>query len=406
MRSAVVLVCFSFAACQLKSPEEAAGLYNVQVSDGFRSTGGVAVSKNVVITNLELITNAGSAQILTGSGQGMGGKVAKRDKAIDTGIITVEGGSLDHATPGCSGDVQPGTTLVTAEIDAKGEKKVIQATFTGWRYNEGRAVMETNSEATDAAKGAGYFAPDGTLVGIQVFKMGQKMTYLLPIEYAVAGPKALTARQLGEMKDCESFARIRAEAKKHPDPLPEPVTPDKISNILTISRTAFVGQLTLLDKKEGGAREQPVKFTIDILDAAKNKKTLVEATLDKSNVKWAENADGYKDMNETMGQAFGPDWIKANLEPYVFGDLRFRVPFSVACAKLTDNNAQHVLVLHLGDGRKSPEMGFDTAKDLCAGGPEGEGDAIEKEWGFSAAHDGPAAGGGEKKGGKKKKKKH
>jgi hypothetical protein len=331
--------------------------------------------------------------------------VAKRDKAIGSGIITVEGGKLDHATTGCSGDLQPGMILVTAEIDAKGEKKIVPATFTGWRYNEGRAVMETNAETTEAAKGAGYFAPDGSLVGIQAFKMGAKLTYVLPIEYAVSGPRALTARQLGEKSDCDSFAEIRAEAKKHPDPLPEPVTPDKISNILTISRTAFVGALTLLDKKDGGARDQPVKFSIDILDAAKNHKTLAEGTLDKSNIKWANNPDGYKDMVETMGAAFGQEWLKANLEPYDFGDLRFRVPFSAVCAKLTDNNAQHVLVLHLGDGRQSPEMSFDTAKELCAGGPEGEGDAIEKEWGFSVARDAPAPA-AEKKGGKKKRKKH
>ncbi|MBI3179583.1 MAG: hypothetical protein HYZ27_07960, partial [Deltaproteobacteria bacterium] len=323
-------------------------------------------------------------QVLAAGGKGYLTRVLTRNRDLGVAILYMEDDKADHAKIGAAAELTEGAPLVAQVFNAKGEPALVRATFNGWRYHRGHAYLETNADTGDDAAGAGFFGPDGKLIGVQSFKLAPKLTYLLPIEYVTHGTASITKGFLGERKESDTFARTRTEAKKHTEPLPAPLTFETIAYKQAFSRTALIGLLVLLDKKDTPAHAQPIKYKLEAIDAERNRRVIAEGTIDAANVRWFSAPELVKEVSAEMTASFGADWVAKNLAPYDYGELRYRIPFAPFCGKVTDTEV-HALTLILADGRSSGEMGFSDLINICAAQEEGEGTAMEAAWGMQAA---------------------
>ncbi len=383
MRRAIALIFLMIPACEgAKSPEEAAGASVVQVTDGFRFGGGVIITDQHVLSQAAMVRNVEDASVVDSTGKGSRARVTGRNMELNSAMLFIEAGSLPKVKIGDSTTVVEGSPVATQLFDAQGKPTLKTGTFKGWRYSEGRAYMETDLDTPETNAGAGVIGADGKLIGLQSFKMGSKLTYVLPIEYLTNGPKALTASALGEKKDNPGFVAKRAEAEKHTEALPTPLTYDNLSYEFAFSKTALVGVVRMLDKKDAPVHGQPLKWKFDAIDEAQTKKILGEGTLDATNVKWATSPEALAEVTKSMTDSYGEAWVKENLAPYEFGELRWRLPFAPICGKVTDKEV-HTLVLTLADGRATQAMSFNDMVNICAAQEEGEGATMEKDWGFT-----------------------
>ncbi len=383
MRQLAALLTALVVSCQGKSPEEAAHQFDVQTTDNFKTRGGVLINDQHVLTDLKLFENVESAQVLAAGGKGYTTRVLTRSRDLGVAILYVEDDKADHAKIGTAADLMEGAPLVAQVFNAKGEPALVRANFNGWRYHRGHAYLETDADTTDAAAGTGFFGPDGKLIGVQSFKLAPKLTYILPIEYVTHSTAAITKGFLGERKESDTFARTRTEAKKHIEPLPTPLTFETVAYKQAFSRTALVGVLVLLDKKDTPAHAQAVKYKLEAVDLERNRRTIAEGAMDAANVRWFSAPELIKEVSDDMAASFGADWVAKNLAPYDYGELRYRIPFALFCGKVTDSEV-HALTLTLADGRSSGEMGFSDLINICTGQEEGEGTALEEAWGMQA----------------------
>ncbi len=398
----VVVLSLALGGCS-KTPEEAAKLYNVQTSNGFKFAGGVAVTDQHILTDLSLFETQKSGQVLDNTGKNFGAAKLSKDDFSRVVVLYAEDEVLPAAKIGSSDDLTEGAKLATQVYNEKGEPELLVGAFRGWQFGDGVGYLVTDINAPKESIGAGYFGPDGKLVGLQVTKRG-KSTLLLPIEYVVNGPKAVTNTLIGEHLDSEAFAAKRAEGEKHPDPIPEPPSFEQILWEFAFSRTALVGAVVMMDKKDGPAHAAPVKFLLESVDVESKREVVGEGAVEPANLKWAPQAEAFADLKKNAGAIFGDGFVKAELDPYDYGELRFRIPFAPFCAKV-DAARVYVLTLTLADGRKASEN-FQDMANICTGAEEGDGTAWEKEWGMSsAAGAAPAAADDDDKGGKAKKKK-
>ena len=408
MRRALILALVVMPACEAaQSPEEAATASDVQVSDGFKYSGGVIIKDQHVLTQAAIVKGVEDTSVLDGTKKGHRARVAGRNGDLNTALLYIETGGLAKATLGDSSTLQEGAQLATQVFDQAGKPTVKTGTFKAWRYSEGRALIETDLDTPEIANGGGVFGPDGKLIGMLSFKLGQKFTYVMPIEYILNGPKAITAQVFGEKKDSPGFAAKRAEAEKHTEPMPMPKNYEKLDEFeYSYSKTAIVGWIRILDKKAGGAHTQPVKWKVEAIDESQTKKVIGEGKLDAEHVKWVPQPDKMAELTKEMHTNFGDAWVKENLEPNDYGEIRFRIPTAPFCSKVSDKEV-HQITITLGDGRAPQPMGFNDMVNICSGTEDADGGKWEKEWGMAVE---AAKATGKKpppeKHGKKKGKKH
>ena len=409
MRRALILALVLMPACEVaQSPEEAATASDVQVSDGFKYAGGVIIKDQHVLTQAAIVKGVEDTSVLDGAKKGHRARVAGRNADLNTALLYIETGGLAKATLGDSSTLQEGAHLATQIFDQQGKPTVKTATFKAWRFSEGRALIETDFDTPEIANGAGVFGPDGKLIGMLSFKLGQKFTYVMPIEYVITGPKTITGQVFGEKKDSPGFAAKRAEAEKHTESMPMPKSYEKLDEFeYSYSKTAIVGWIRILDKKAGGAHTQPVKWKVEAVDEAQGKKVIGEGKLDNEHVKWVPQPDKMAELAKEMRTNFGESWVKEHLESNDYGEIRFRVPTAPFCPKVTDKEV-HVVTVTLADGRAPQPMGFNDMVNICSGTEDADGGAWEKEWGMASD---AGKGGGKKappppKSGKKKGRRH
>jgi hypothetical protein len=320
MRTVAIVLCF-LAACS-ESPDKAAGQYNVQISDGFRTQAGVLVTSSHVLTvgkQLEGVDNVG---LLNSSGERAECRVLKRDAGL--ALIYIRDKSYDGASLGQASTLAVGATLSTLLYPANGAPVQAGGTFVGWRYHEKRAYLQTTIDTGKDDAGAGVYDANGKVIGLVAFSRGAKLTFVLPIEYAINGENAPAAhpdtnRIIGSHSDDEVFAKERAEAAKHPDALPNPITYQDVTYDQHFSKTALVGALTLLAKKGESPVAQPVAYQMFAVNAARERRVLAEGNLAAGDVKWAADAEQVAAITKTMTDAYGEAFAAEAMGPYDVG---------------------------------------------------------------------------------------
>ncbi|OGR09744.1 MAG: hypothetical protein A2341_13085 [Deltaproteobacteria bacterium RIFOXYB12_FULL_58_9] len=391
----VLLVC----GCS-KTPEEAAQLYCIMADNGFQQGGGVAITDAYIITSSALFGEQKTGQITSSKKAGIG--VARQTTAGQVALLYAEDEVLPFASIGSTDDLAEGAKLATYAYDNKGAGKLLTGVVRGWQYGDGTAFIVTDIDSPETANGNGYFGPDGKLIGIQLGKLG-KSTLILPVEYITNGPKAITSGQLGDKQDSENFAAQRKKGQAPPDPLPKPLLYDEVTYEMAFSRTALVGAMVMLDKKDAASRAAPVKFKVEAVDQSHERTVTVQGTIDAANIKWAPMADQLEKIKESSRSTLGATFVTDNLDPYDYGELRFRLPFAPFCPKV-EGDKVYVLNVELSDGRKVSEN-FNDMANVCAG-EGGEGDGWEKEWGMAGEAAAAASAGTPSKKSKRKAKKH
>jgi len=390
MKRFIFLVLFA-SACGPKSANDVAAAVDLQVSDGFRFRGGVAITSRYAVSDLDLLRSVDVAQFADKAGEHFEGAVEQRSKDLNLALVQVASRSLTAPRLGDSALLKDGDIVTAQFFDAKGTPHIVTGKFAGWRYHLGRAYFGTSLETPDDAVATGVFAPDGSLVGVQAIKRGANLTLVLPIEYVVNGNQSLGGVAIHAHSDTKQFSTIRAEAQKHPGPLPDPVRYDELTFQQSFSRTALVGQLIMLDKKDAPAHAQPVHYKVEAVDGERHRRVIGEGVIDKKNLQWAASPESTAALAKSMTEAFGEKWVEANVMPYDFGVLRYRVPFAPFCPKVTDREV-HALTLSLADGRKTSDIGFSDLVNICAGQEDGDGTAMEKAWGMASAPGKPPPG--------------
>jgi hypothetical protein len=381
MKRAFVLALF-LTACGPKSPRDAAASADLQVSDGFRARAGVAVSSRYVVSDLDLLRSVDVAQLTDKSGTHFDGAVELRSRDLGIVLIQVGRGGLNGAAIGEATLLKEGDEVVAQIFDAKGVPSIKAGKFVGWHYHLGKAYLGTTLETPDDATATGVFGPDGRLVGVQAFKRGRNLTLVLPIGYLVAGDRAPAVNAVRPRAESKKIAAMRLEAQKHTAALPDPLRFEDLTFQQTFSHTALVGALVMLDKKDTPAHTQPVRYKLEAVDAARNRRTIAEGVIDKKSVQWATSPESTATVVKSMTEAFGQSWVEANIAPYDFGVLRYRIPFAPFCPRVTDREV-HALTLILADGRKTSDIGFSDLVNICAGREDGDGTALEQSWGMT-----------------------
>lgn len=380
MRRAGIAIAVFLLSCSPKTPTEAASAYDVQVSDGFRNRGGVALTEKHVITDLEIVKSAETARIYTGQGKSHGAAVLSRDSATAVGVLFVEDDTLDAAPIGDSGKLSVGAPLATQIFDDKSKPTIIAGQFTGWRYHQGRAYLETDIAVNDATRGAGVFDSRGTLVGVLAFALTSKLNYALPIEYLTTGQGVAASLVTGHTPSQEFNVQHEA-AKKHPASLTRPLDFNTVQSEYRYSRSAIVGRMFILDKKDGGAHNHPMAFKLVATNAEKKSRTIAEGLIEPPNMKWSSSEQERRKKAEELRNAFGDVYLDANFNPYDYGEIRYRIELSQFCKDVTAEEV-HNFTVTLADGRNTGAFGYSDLVNVCAAREDGDGGEWEKAWGM------------------------
>jgi len=387
-------------ACS-ETPEEAMA-HTVQVSTGLQRQGGVLLGETHVVTPLAIVERFDLPTVIDQSGEEIESRVVRRDSDHGVALILIKK-KLSGANLGASTEVAEGATVLARVIDADGETHDMIGTTSGYRYHKSTAYLQTDIEIEKEHIGAGVFTAGGELIGILALPRG-KMSYVLPIEYIQNGKEALSnhhelRRAIGVGRDSAEFATQRAEADKHPEELPDPMGFNEIGPVHSFSRTALIGELTMLAKKDQPLKGQRITFEVELL--GDERRTVAEGPIHKSNLRWVPAPDLVAAISTTQEAAFGKDYVAREIEPYDLGFLYFRVPYAPFCAKIKGGGFS-ALTLSFEDGRSTDEMKYSDLANVCAGKGSEIGTTLEAEWGFKVkavdAKD-------KKKAGKKKKKK-
>ncbi|MFC1609479.1 trypsin-like peptidase domain-containing protein [Myxococcota bacterium] len=372
MRRVVLFLPALFFSCS-KTPEEAASLFVVQVSNGFDTAAGVTIAEGHIVTSSKLLAGMDVAEVLVSQAEKVEGLVVERDDRLGIALVQIQG-APDRPSIGASGELLKSDPLVTRTFLAAGQATIGSGKLVGWSYAEGLAYMETNLAAQS---GAGFFDAYGKLVAVQAFRIEPQRTFLLPIEYITNGPRALTRTLLDERDDDEAFSATRAEANKHPDRIPIQLEYEEITNSHAFSKTALVGALTLLDSKEDPAHAKPVAFEIEAAAQA-GPKVVASGTIDQVNVSWASQPDSFTRIKSEQLDNFGDIWVEDNLAPRDYGELRYRLPLASFCSKVSSSTV-YALQLTLADGRTPGRLVLADLSNGCSGSG-GDGDGLENAW--------------------------
>jgi hypothetical protein len=363
-------------------------LFVVQVGNGFTTGGGVVIAEQHVLTHRSIVRGASRGFIQDSQGRRLEARVLSEDPELDVALLQVAELS-DAAEVGLSGELLKGDTVMTQVFDGGGSPVASTGRVVGWKYERGRAFMETNLDTPSEAKGAGIFGPYGKLVGVQAFKLGSERTFVLPIEYITNGPGAVTASILGVREDDPAFTATRASAAKHLESIVVALDYDELKARRSASRTALVGSLTMLDSKSEPSRNG-VSYRLEAADAAGAQRVLAEGDITPAHRRWAAQPEAFADISAQMVETFGDIWVEDNLAQNDYGELRYRIPVEPICGNVTEGDA-HALTVTLSDGRSTGHQVFFDMAAVCGGGAAGEGEAWEADWFSGPAPAAPVA---------------
>ncbi len=378
MRRAPFLLPLLLWSCT-KTPEEAARLYNFQTFNGFKSGAGVSVTDQHVLTDLNLFADQKRATVFDAAGKQYGGVRLSKNDYSRVALLFLEDNVVPSASLGTTDALNPGDKLATYAFDEDGKGTLLVGAFRGWQYGEGFAWVTSDIDAPEESVGAGFFGPNGKLIGILAMKRA-KSSYVLPIEYVTNGPKAITSGLLGDKQDSEAFAVHREKGEANSDLIPEPLIYDDIQYEMAFSRTGILAALTLLDSKSNPSGTGAIHYKVEGVDKAEKRTTVVTGTIDKKNQQTASLAEDLAGIKKDAAAVFGDEFVRKEMDPYDYIELRVRLPYSAFCSKVKADQV-YVWTLELADGRKVHDN-FNDMVNMCKGLEEAPGDEWEQEWGM------------------------
>ncbi|MBN1961424.1 MAG: trypsin-like peptidase domain-containing protein [Deltaproteobacteria bacterium] len=379
-----LVFCLVIVSCtKTQTPEEAAKAYAVQITNGFTGRGGVLITDEHVIGDVSLVPSTGETQFIH-AGKAVNAGLQKRDGNF--GVLIARNAKLDGAAIGNSSTLKPGDILTLQSGEDGTTVALKTAKFTAWRIHKGRAYMEIDFIPPKNDEGTGVFGPDGRLVGLLAFTLGDNLTYVLPIEYLTTGPQALTTKILGAKEPSAQFIKMRDEAatKKNQELLPPPnYKRPRVEQFY--SRKALIGRIIMLDKPAAeGSHTKPIKYQIEAIDQLRARRTIAKGSLAAKSQQWVLIPEDKKqELLKNVESQFGADYINTQISPYEWGELRYRIPFSLFCSKVTEDEV-HALTLTLADERNSGEIPFADLVNICGAIEESEGDKLEQEWNMAS----------------------
>jgi hypothetical protein len=381
LRAAILLL---LASCT-KTPEAAAKLYNFQTDNGFKAGAGVSVTDQHILADLSMFADQKRATVVDSAGKQYGAVRLGTNEDSGVALLYLEDDVVPKAKICCTDDLSPGDKLATYVYDEDGKGTLLTGTFRKWQYGEGVAWLVSDIDAPEESVGAGFFGPNGRLVGILAMKRA-RASYILPLEYVLNGPTALTSGLLGDKTDSETFAAHRKKGEDHPEVIPEPLVYDDVGYEFAFSRTALVAALTLLDTKSDPAAAAAVRYRVEGVDNADNRTEIASGTIDKDNQQSASLAEDLENLKREAAAVFGEEFVQKEMDPYDYIELRLRLPYTAFCSKAEPDQV-YVWTVELADGRKVSEN-FNDMVNMCAGSDEAPGDEWEEEWGMGG---GPVA---------------
>lgn len=380
--AAVLGLCIS-TACDVP-PDEAAKRSTVLVTDGFRTRGGVAITNEHILVPLEIGTAGEKVSVKTPTGETFEARVLKKDEANELALLYQKLATLDEASPGDPGALAEGSPVTALVYDHEGKSKVVAGTITGWRNHKSRAYVETDLDVGAEAIGSGLFDASGKLVATIGFVLGPKLVFALPIDYAMREPRSLTSSFTDGGASSDAYKAKRDAAKKDTTVIPKPPAFADLMPTYHFSHTAVVGFFSMLDKKDAPVTDKPVRWKIEAIDVERKKRTLAEGELAPPFVQWNVTAERTQARADELSKLFGKSFVEHAFAPFAYGELRWRLPFSLYCSKVTGDEV-HNFVITLADGRTGGELGFPDLVNVCGGQEAGDGTAWEAAWGMSTA---------------------
>ena len=372
-------------ACRL-DPAEQAKATTVAVSNGFKRQGGVLIAEAYVVTPAGWAEDADELQIFRAEGERATAKVVSHDPVAQMVLLYVRNKKFSGAKIGAATELQEGDSVKLQVLEANPEVQIQIGIFGGWRYHKKRAYLQVALQSQAEDIGVGVFGPDGRLVGVLAFQRNI-MSYVLPVEYFTAGEEALTGhpetrRLVGTQDSSQSFLNQKKAAEQYPEPLAEALDFKTIQYKQTFSRTALVGVLTLLDQKEDPAHEKKITYTLKARNSEGKTQLLHRGKIVSGNRQWWAPENLRVDMEAALQNALGEDYVEKNFKPYLYGQLRYRIPFAPFCSKVSEQ-AIHILEIYFADGRSTGEISFADLINICSAIEEGEGSALEEKWGLN-----------------------
>ncbi|MEM6532763.1 MAG: hypothetical protein AAF654_09060 [Myxococcota bacterium] len=394
MRHLLLAVVIASSACS-KTPEEAAQLYTAMVSDGFQSRGGVAVSEQHAIADLELIESSESTSIRVGAEAGLNGRILNRDSGLRVALLYLDRGVSAPAL-GDSGALESGSPIHVGFFGADGVEKVSGA-VTGIRSHKKRWYFETNAALKEEHVGTGVYSDSGELIGVYAFELTPELRYILPIEYLTALKGAPAASVVSQQPSDAFQARAKEAAASNVTLTPPPKFSD-LTVAFNFANTSLIGKIEHLRNQGESVVPDQVNWVLSAVGDGKEREEVAKGAFDETNLQWHMDEEKQKNKREVLLAQFGEELVSKQFDPYNDGELRFRIAAGSYCDKIQEATA-YALVIDLGDGRQSDELTYNDLVNVCAGLEAGDGAAWEKEWGMPE----PAAAKPGKKSGKGKK---
>lgn len=370
-------------ACEVP-PDEAAKRSTVLVTDGFRTRGGVAVTSEHILVPLEIGTAGEKVSVKTPTGETFEARVLKKDEANELALLYQKLATLDEASPGDSGALAEGSPVTALVYDHEGKSKVVAGAITGWRNHKSHAYVEADLDVGPEAIGSGLFDASGKLVATIGFVLGPKLVFALPIDYAMREPKSLTSSFVDAGAASDGFKAKRDAAKKDTTVIPKPPAFADLAPNYHFSHTAVVGYFSMLDKKDAPITDKPARWKLEAIDVERKKRVLAEGELVPPFLQWNVTAERTQARADELAMLFGKSFVEHAFAPFAYGELRWRLPFSLYCSKVTGDEV-HNFVITLADGRTGGELGFPDLVNVCTGQEAGDGTAWEKAWGMDTA---------------------
>jgi len=276
-----------------------------------------------------------------------------------------------------------GEALFSTDVTPEGKINAVQGLFVGYVHHKKNTYLQTDLVFHPENVGAGVFDSHGHLVGIVSFQLGDDLTFVLPMDYIFSGNTAFAEDLVGKKAENPKFLEQRNKALTQADALTPPIRFDSVLYEQNYSHTALIGTLTFLEKQDTPVHSQPIRYMLYSIDAEQKKRELANKTFAAQEIIWDHSQNQQQALNDRLTNTFGGTFVKKHFEPYVYGELHYRLPFTSFCKKIRPTEV-HSLAIILADGRKSGEIGFADLINICAGVEGDEGDVLARKWGFDA----------------------
>lgn len=371
------LLTLTAIACT-KTPQQAIESSTASVTDGFRSRGGVALSDQHVVADLELIETSESTSVRVGLEPPKDGRIITREAGLGLAVIYVDSG-VDGSALGDSGALEIGATIHAGVFGAAGIS-MKSGQISGVRFHKKRWYFETDLALPEAGRGAGVFSDSGELIGVYAFQLAPGLNYILPVEYVVSTADGPAASAL-EHEASASFTARAKEASESDIVLEPPPRFESLTTRHNYAHRDLVGVVT--HQRNDAPQFETIAWTLAAVNDKTTRTPIANGTLGDSTAEWSMDEEELKSQREALVTRFGEELATERFDPYQLGELRFRIPGAAYC-KAVEPGVAYALTVQVDPERKTEEMTYGDLANVCADLEAGDGATWLESWGIAA----------------------